>query len=73
MSTVSELLDRLSGIAVVRERLSETVRRVEQLAELVFEHDSRLTRIETIMQAAQQRARQGPVAATAKRARLPRK
>lgn len=73
MSSVSELLDRLSGIAVVRERLSETVRRVEQLAEIVYQHDSRLTRIETIMEAARQRAGQRPATAIAKRPRLPRK
>ncbi len=73
MSTIGQLLDRLSGIAVVRERLSETVRRVEQLADLVYEHDSRLTRIETIMQAAQQRAEQTPATEIPKRPRLPRK
>ncbi|MFN0299141.1 MAG: hypothetical protein ACKVQU_02180 [Burkholderiales bacterium] len=48
MSVITELLDRLSGIAIVKERLSETLRRVEQLGERVLEHDRRLTRIETV-------------------------
>ncbi len=60
MSAIAELLDRLSGIAVVRERLSETVRRVEQLGERVFEHDRRLTRIETLAEQAGPRPRAAP-------------
>ncbi len=46
MSLVSEILDRLSGVALVRERLGETSRRVERLAEYLLDHERRLARLE---------------------------
>lgn len=49
MSVVTELLDRLSGIAVVRERLGETAKRVELLTDRLIDHERRLTRVETLM------------------------
>ena len=49
MSLVSELLDRLSGVAVVRERLGETAQRLERLAERMLDHERRLTRLETVV------------------------
>ncbi len=60
MSVITELLDRLSGITVVKERLSETVRRVEQLGERVLEHDRRLTRIETVAEISKRSPKRSP-------------
>lgn len=48
MSLVTEILDRLSGVAVVREKLSETSRKVNTLAAWVLDHEKRLTRLETL-------------------------
>ncbi|HSQ79581.1 MAG TPA: hypothetical protein VLU54_00335 [Casimicrobiaceae bacterium] len=54
MSVIAEILDRLSGIEVVKEKLQDTGHRVERLAErvvelhrTVHEIDRRLVRIET--------------------------
>lgn len=47
MSLVAEILDRLTGIAMVREKLSETGRTVDRLAEVVLDHEKRLIRMET--------------------------
>lgn len=49
MSLISEILDRLSGVAVVRERLAETSRRVERLAEHLLDHERRLARLEAMV------------------------
>ena len=46
MSALSEILDRLSGVAVVRERLGETSQRVERLTDLMLDHERRLARLE---------------------------
>lgn len=46
MSLVTDILDRLSGIAVVREQLNETTRNVERLADWLLDHEKRLTTIE---------------------------
>ena len=51
MSVIAEILDRLSGIAVVRERLADTARRVELLSERLLDHERRLTRVETLIAA----------------------
>lgn len=48
MSLVTDILDRLSGIAVVREKLSETTQKVNTLAAWVLDHEKRLTRLETL-------------------------
>lgn len=48
MSLVTEILDRLSGIAVVREKLMETGQKVNTLAAWVLDHEKRLTRLETL-------------------------
>ncbi len=50
MSAVTDLLDRLSGVAVVRERLGDTAKRVEALAERFVDHERRITRLETLAQ-----------------------
>jgi hypothetical protein len=48
LSAITELLDRLSGIAVVRERLGDTAKRVDHLADRLLDHERRLTRLETL-------------------------
>jgi hypothetical protein len=60
MSVVTEILDRLSGIEVVKERLRQTGDRMEQwttqmvtLDRQVQAIDRRLTRIETLAEVAQ--------------------
>ena len=65
MSVISEILDRLSGVEVVKEKLRDTGTRVEQWAARVVELDRqvqdidrRLTRIETLAEVAQRGARQ---------------
>ena len=59
MSVIAEILDRLSGVEVVKERLRETGARVEQWATRVVELDRqvqdvdrRLVRIETFAEIA---------------------
>ena len=49
MTVITEILDRLSGVAVVRERLAETGKRVDQLAEGLLDHERRLTRVEVLI------------------------
>ena len=65
MSVISEILDRLSGVEVVKEKLRDTGARVEQWATRVVEIDRqvqdidrRLTRIETLAEVAERSARQ---------------
>jgi hypothetical protein len=48
VSVITEILDRLSGVAIVRERLAETAKRVDQLAESLLDHERRLARLETL-------------------------
>ena len=64
MSVITEILDRLSGVEVVKEKLRDTGARIEQLAERVVgldrqvqDVDRRLVRIETLAEVAT--ARQG--------------
>jgi len=64
MSVITEILDRLSGVEVVKEKLRDTGVRIEQLAERVIELDRqvqdvdrRLVRIEAFAEIA--KARQG--------------
>jgi len=65
MSVISEILDRLSSVEVVKEKLRDTGARVEQWATRVVEIDRqvqdidrRLTRIETLAEVAQGGTRQ---------------
>jgi len=62
MSVITEILDRLSGIEVVKEKLRDTGVRVEQLAERMIEVnrqlqdvDRRLVRIEAFAEIAKTR------------------
>ena len=59
MSVITEILDRLSGVEVVKEKLRDTGARVEQWATRVVELDRqvqdidrRLVRIETLAEVA---------------------
>jgi hypothetical protein len=59
MSVITEILDRLSGIEVVKEKLRATGARIEQLADRVVDldrqvqvMDRRLVRIETFVEVA---------------------
>jgi hypothetical protein len=46
LSTIAEILDRLSGVAVLKERLSETNRNVERSLAWLLDHEKRLIQIE---------------------------
>ncbi len=46
MSVLTDVLDRLSGVAVVREKLSDTTTRVEKLGDWVLNHERRITTLE---------------------------
>ena len=46
MSLVSEILDRLTGLSALRERVDRTSDQVEKLAEWNLELDRRVTRME---------------------------
>jgi hypothetical protein len=65
MSAIADILDRLSGVAIVKERLAETARNVDRSLAWLLDHEKRLIHLE---------ARAPTVSAAApKRARLPRK
>lgn len=49
MSLLADILDRLSGVAIVRERLSETALCVDRLADRLLDHERRLARLETLI------------------------
>jgi hypothetical protein len=59
VSLVTELLERLAGVAVLKERVNDAAQRVERLAEWTLELDRRVTRIEGA-QAARQRSLRPP-------------
>lgn len=46
MSLVTELLERLAGVAVLKEKVNDTADRVERLAEWLLDLDRRVARIE---------------------------
>ena len=46
MSTIAEILDRLSGVAVLKERLAETSRNVDRSLTWLLDHEKRLIRLE---------------------------
>ncbi|MGH8535961.1 MAG: hypothetical protein ACREXM_05730 [Gammaproteobacteria bacterium] len=48
MSLVTEILERLVGIAVLRERVYDTAQRVDRLADWLLDHERRLTQLETL-------------------------
>lgn len=46
MSTIAEIFDRLSGVAVLRERLAETNRNVDRSLAWLLDHEKRLIHLE---------------------------
>jgi hypothetical protein len=50
LSTIAEILDRLSGVAVLKERLFETNRNVERSLAWLLDHEKRLIQIEATRQ-----------------------
>jgi hypothetical protein len=65
MSAITDILDRLSGVAVVKERLAETARNVDRSLVWLLDHEKRLIHLEA-------RA-PSPDVAPAKRPRVTRK
>ena len=47
MSVITELLDRLSGVSVLKERLGETNRNVDRSLLWLLDHEKRLIRLES--------------------------
>lgn len=50
MSTIAEILDRLSGVAVLKERLAETNRNVDRSLVWLLDHEKRLIHLEKAAQ-----------------------
>ena len=46
MSVVTDILDRLSGVTAVREKLNSTSQRVEKLADMLLDHEKRILTLE---------------------------
>ncbi len=46
MSLVAEILERLSGIAIVREKLDYTAKNVDKVADWLLDHERRITTLE---------------------------
>jgi hypothetical protein len=46
LSTIAEIFDRLSGVAVLKERLAETSRNVDRSLAWLFDHEKRMTQLE---------------------------
>lgn len=46
MSLLTEILDRLSGVTAVREKLDATAVRVEKLGDMLLNHEKRLLTLE---------------------------
>jgi hypothetical protein len=46
MSVVTDILERLSGIAVVREKINDTTQRVDKVADWLLDHEKRITTLE---------------------------
>lgn len=47
MSIVTELLERLAGVALLKAKVNDTADRVERLGEWMLELDRRVTRVES--------------------------
>lgn len=46
MSAITDILDRLSGVAVLKERLAETSKNVDRSLVWLLDHEKRLIRLE---------------------------
>ena len=51
MSMVTDILERLSGIAVVREKLNDTAQRIDKVADWLLDHEKRITTLEATQSA----------------------
>ncbi len=47
MSGIGEILDRLSGVAVVKEQIAAVKSELARILPLLVDHERRLTRLET--------------------------
>jgi hypothetical protein len=47
LSTITDILDRLSGVAVLKERLTEINRNVDRSLAWLLDHEKRMIRLET--------------------------
>lgn len=48
MSLVTEILERMSGIAIVREKLDDTSHRMDRVADWLLDHEKRIVRLEEL-------------------------
>ena len=48
MSLIEKILDRLTGIGIVREQLPQLTKQADTLADLALDHEHRLTRLEVV-------------------------
>lgn len=46
MSAITDILDRLSGVAILKERLAETSKNVDRALVWLLDHEKRLIRLE---------------------------
>ena len=56
MSMVTDILERLSGIAVVREKLNDTTQRMEKVADWLLDHEKRITKLEATQPALERKS-----------------
>ncbi len=68
MSTIAEIFDRLSGVAVLKERLAETNRNVDRSLVWLLDHEKRMIHLEAAAKVAP-----GSSVSPASQPRLPRK
>lgn len=52
---IRELYERLSGVNLVREKVSTLTHQIDRLADTVFDHEKRLVRLETLESVRDQR------------------
>lgn len=52
---VTDILERLSGIAVVREKLHDTTQRIDKIADWLLDHERRITTLEATRPALEKR------------------
>ena len=53
---ISEIISRLSGLNLIKEKLDRTSKRIEKLSDYVVDHEKRLIRMETIVDIAKSRS-----------------
>ena len=49
-SALREIINRLSGMNLVQAKLEDTTSRIEKLADIIVDHEKRLTRNETMIE-----------------------